>query len=139
VGATALWAFLILRIDEAFPLTCRKCGNEVRLIALTDRDVPMPREAGKDCSYTPFAFPPLHMDVQVPRSTGCARAAITEPASVARILEHLELPAARPASGPVVPVYTIDRYSGCSLSAELMPPIAYTDDEARRRSGSRLT
>ncbi len=25
---------------------------------------------------TPFAFPPLHLDVQVPRSTGHARAAI---------------------------------------------------------------
>jgi hypothetical protein len=52
-----------------------------------------PRLQGKDCSYNPFAFPPLHMagiapaillhsrhpwrsDVQVPRSTGCARAAI---------------------------------------------------------------
>ncbi len=27
-------------------------------------------------AYNPFAFPPLHLDVQVPRSTGRARAAI---------------------------------------------------------------
>ncbi len=31
---------------------------------------------GRDCSYKPFAFPPLHLDVQVPRSTGRARAAV---------------------------------------------------------------
>ncbi len=33
---------------------------------------------GKDCSCKPPAFPPLHNDVHVPQSTGCARAAIAQ-------------------------------------------------------------
>ncbi len=63
------------------------------------------------------------MDVQVPRSTGCARAAIhggqmpgaavTEPASVNPILEHLGLPTepprVAPARGPPDPSFDFDQ------------------------------
>ena len=53
--ATALWAFLISRIYETFPLACPNCGNAMGLIAF-----------------------------------------VTEPVSVAQILEHLELPPTPP-------------------------------------------
>ena len=59
VRATALWAFLISRIYEVFPLACPNCGNAMSLIAF-----------------------------------------VTEPASVARILEHLELPPTPPPLAP---------------------------------------
>ena len=59
VRATALWAFLIFLIYEAFPLACPNCANAMSLIAF-----------------------------------------ITEPASVARILEHLELPPTPPPLAP---------------------------------------
>ncbi len=36
----------------------------------------LPAVHGQDCSRQSFAFPPLHLDVQVPRSTGRVRAAI---------------------------------------------------------------
>ncbi len=74
-------------------MACSKCGNEVRLIALTYRDVLMPREAGKDCSYNPFAFPPS-------MAVRCTGAAITEPDNVVQILEHLDLPATPPPLAP---------------------------------------
>ena len=53
-----LWAALLARIYDCLPLTCAHCGAPMTLTALTYRDVLMPREAGKDCSYNPFAFPP---------------------------------------------------------------------------------
>ena len=48
VGAltASIWAMLITRIYEINPLICPMCGNEMRIIALTYRDVLMPCEAG---------------------------------------------------------------------------------------------
>jgi len=41
-----LWAVLLARLFEVFPLTCPRCGQPMRILALTYRDVLMPREAG---------------------------------------------------------------------------------------------
>ncbi len=58
----------------------------------------MPREAGKDCSYNPFAFPPS-------MAVRCTGATITEQASVKPILLHLRLlpdaATVAPARGPL--------------------------------------
>lgn len=45
------WALLLVRIDEVFPLTCLKCGGEIRIIAFI-AETPRPpakREAGLAC------------------------------------------------------------------------------------------
>ncbi|MES9858981.1 MAG: hypothetical protein ABW166_20625 [Sedimenticola sp.] len=42
----SIWAMLIARIYEINPLVCPRCGGEMRIIALTYRDVLMLREAG---------------------------------------------------------------------------------------------
>jgi len=47
-------------------------------IVLTCMDALMPRAQGcAEVAYNAFAFLPLHLDVQVPRSTGRARAAVS--------------------------------------------------------------
>ena len=72
---------------------CPNCGRDMELIALTDTDVLMPREAGKDCSYNPFAFPPS-------MAVRCTGAAVTEPDSIKPILEQLGLPTGPPRVAP---------------------------------------
>ena len=44
--ARYLWAMLLARIYESAPLACPQCGQEMRIIALTYKDVLMLREAG---------------------------------------------------------------------------------------------
>ncbi|MES9857445.1 MAG: transposase [Sedimenticola sp.] len=41
----SIWAMLLARIYEINPLVCPRCGGEMRIIALTYREVLMPREA----------------------------------------------------------------------------------------------
>ena len=41
--ATALWAFLISRVYEAFPLACPNCGNAMGLIAFITEPVSVAR------------------------------------------------------------------------------------------------
>ncbi len=55
--ATALWAFLISRIYEAFPLACPNCGNAMGLIAFVTK----PASVAQILAYLdlPSTSPPL--------------------------------------------------------------------------------
>ena len=41
--ARYLWAMLLARIDEAFPLTCPQCGTEMRIVAFITEAAPVQR------------------------------------------------------------------------------------------------
>jgi len=58
-AARYLWAMLLARIYEAFPLSCPQCGSEMRILAFITEAAPVQRilmQIGELSGPRPFCF-----------------------------------------------------------------------------------